>query len=147
MSNVIGKFKELIGFEEGEDNISTVFNEDNNVSLDTPIRNKNGKVVNLNSAKTTKVLIIKPKSYDEAKDISEAIKSNKIVVINTIGLDIKVAQRLVDFISGSAYVLNADLQELEQRIYLLAPNNTEVISDAKNELANKSFFGNINNEE
>lgn len=147
MANVLKKIKELIGLEEGEENATLNFSDEEAVSLLDDTKARNGKVVNISSAKTTKILISRPKNYESAKEIAEAIKSKKIVVVNTIGLDVQVAQRLVDFISGACFVLNAEVQELEQRIYLLSPNNTEVISDTKNELVNKSFFGKTKEDE
>lgn len=142
MNGVVGKIKELIGFEDNEDAVETVETVDNNAYSKT----KTGKVINMNDTSLTKVLLSKPKNYDDAKEISEAIKDKKIVLVNTIGLDAKVAQRLVDFISGACYVLDASVQEVESRIYLLSPNNTEVISEFRGEMSDKSYF-NWNKEE
>jgi len=146
MSNVFGKFKEIMGmgddyeddFEELED--LEVENDFENDIEPIVSKKKGNNVVNIHSAATAKVVVMKPTSYDEAREISDALKSRKIVLVNATGLETKLAQRLIDFISGSAYVLGATLQEIEHRVYLLSPSNVEVISELKNELSSKALF-------
>ena len=145
MKNVMEKAKQYLGLDEDFEENEVVVDKKEQTSFLSNSK-KGGKVVNINSAKTTQVLITKPKTYEESKEIAEALKSNKIAVINATSLDAKVAQRLVDFIGGAAYMFNADLQEIETRIYLLTPSNTEVISETKNDLAHKALFKNIENE-
>lgn len=146
MSNVFGKFKEIMGMgDDYEDDFEEL--EDLEVEKDLendiePIvsKKKGNNVVNIHSAATAKVVVMKPTSYDEAREISDALKSRKIVLVNATGLETKLAQRLIDFISGSAYVLGATLQEIEHRVYLLSPSNVEVTSELKNELSSKALF-------
>ncbi|MGL5353864.1 MAG: cell division protein SepF [Clostridium sp.] len=146
MANMFGKFKDIIGlgdYEDDFDDLDTVENDDDNESVEAIIptqSSKGGKVVNIHSAATAKVMVTKPANYDDAREIAEAIKSRKIVLVNATGLETKIAQRLVDFISGSCFVLGAQLQEIEARVYLLSPSNVEVTSELKNELSSKALF-------
>lgn len=146
MANMFGKFKDIIGLGEYEDDFDeealTSEEEDiNSVDAIIPAQSTKGnKVVNIHSAATAKVMITKPTNYDDAREIAEAIKSRKIVLVNTTGLETKITQRLVDFISGACYVLGAQLQEIEQRVYLLSPSNVEVTNELKNELSSKALF-------
>ena len=96
--------------------------------------------MNIHNSASPKVMVVKPSSYEEAKEIADALKNRKIVVVNTTVLEAKVAQRLVDFISGASCVLGAHLQEIEQRVYLLSPSNVEVTSELKSEISNKAIF-------
>lgn len=145
MANVFGKFKEMIGIGEYEDEFDEL--EENEVEEELeeevePIlsKQKGNKVVNIHTAATAKVMVTKPNNYDDAREIADAIKARKIVLVNATSLETKVAQRLVDFISGSCYVLGATLQEIEQRVYLLSPSNVEVTNELKNELSSKALF-------
>lgn len=146
MANMFGKFKDIIGLGDYEDDFDeealTSEEEDiNSVDAIIPAQSTKGnKVVNIHSAATAKVMITKPTNYDDAREIAEAIKSRKIVLVNTTGLETKITQRLVDFISGACYVLGAQLQEIEQRVYLLSPSNVEVTNELKNELSSKALF-------
>lgn len=146
MANMFGKFKDIIGlgeYEDDFDDMDSVESDEETNSVETIIptqSTKGSKVVNIHSAATPKVMVTKPNNYDDAREIAEAIKSRKIVLVNATGLETKIAQRLVDFISGSCYVLGAQLQEIEQRVYLLSPSNVEVTSELKNELSSKALF-------
>lgn len=146
MGNMFGKFKEIIGLGEYEDDFEDL--EDTEVEEEEvqeeiePIisKQKGNKVVNIHTASTAKVMVTKPTNYDDAREIADAIKVRKIVLVNATTLETKIAQRLVDFISGSCYVLGATLQEIEQRVYLLSPSNVEVTNELKNELSSKALF-------
>jgi len=145
MGNMFGKFKEIIGLGEYEDEFDeleeTEIDEETEEDMEPIIsKQKGNKVVNIHTASTAKVMVTKPTNYDDAREIADAIKARKIVLINASTLETKVAQRLVDFISGSCYVLGATLQEIEQRVYLLSPSNVEVTNELKNELSSKALF-------
>ncbi|MBU5454603.1 cell division protein SepF [Caproiciproducens sp. MSJ-32] len=146
MANVFGKFKEMIGMgddyeEELNEFEDTALEEEYEEEIEPIIsKQKGNKVVNIHTTATTKVMITKPNNYDDAREIADAIKARKIVLVNATTLETKIAQRLVDFISGACYVLGATLQEIEQRVYLLSPSNVEVTNELKNELSSKALF-------
>lgn len=146
MSNVLSKVKSLLGFEEYEEyddyedeEYEKEIVEDEEVE---PVitNKKNSKVVNIHTSSATKVTITKPVDYEEATEICEALKNRRIVLVNTTVLELKIAQRLLDFISGSCYALGGELQQIEKGVYLLSPSNVEVTNELKNELSSKALF-------
>ena len=146
MSNVLSKVKSLLGFEDYEeyDNYEDEDYEKEVVEdeeVEPVITNKkNSKVVNIHTSSATKVTITKPVDYEEATEICEALKNRRIVLVNTTVLELKIAQRLLDFISGSCYALGGELQQIEKGVYLLSPSNVEVTNELKNELSSKALF-------
>ena len=84
--------------------------------------------------------IIKPSTFDEAPQICDSLKENKIVVVNTTGLEPRTAQRLLDFIAGATYALGGDLQEVEHGIYVLSPSMVEVTRELKEDTTAKGFL-------
>lgn len=146
MSNVLSKVKSLLGFEdyeeyddyEDEEYEKEIAEEE---EVEPVISNKkNSKVVNIHTSSATKVTITKPVDYEEATEICEALKNRRIVLVNTTVLELKIAQRLLDFISGSCYALGGELQQIEKGVYLLSPSNVEVTNELKNELSSKALF-------
>lgn len=115
-----------------ESNIEPIFNSSK--------KQNSSKVVNIHTASSAKVVIIKPNDYDEAANIADNLRNRKIVVVNTTVLDSKVAQRLLDFISGASYALGAELQQIEKGVYILSPSNVEVSNDLKNELSSRGIL-------
>lgn len=147
MATVLNKMMGLLGLdddaelEEMEDlDESEDENEEQEVEPVFASKKQQNKVVNIHTANTAKIVIIKPRDYDEATNICDDFKNRRIVVINTTGLEARIAQRLLDFISGASYVLGGELQEVEKNIYILAPSNVEVSSDLKSELSNKGIL-------
>lgn len=144
MGNMFGKFKEIMGWGEFDDEFDEL--EDNEIEEEQeeikPIisKQKGNNVVNIHASSTAKVMVTKPMNYDDAREIADAIKARKIVLVNATTLENKIAQRLVDFISGSCFVLGATLQEIEHKVYLLSPSNVEVTNELKNELSSKALF-------
>lgn len=102
---------------------------------------RNGKVVSIHTAVSAKIKIIKPASYEEAADICDELKNRKIIIVNTSGLETKIAQRLLDFMGGASYALNGNLEEVEKSVYILAPSNVEVTNELKSQLiSSKGIF-------
>ena len=47
------------------------------------------------------VCVIKPSSVDDAREITETLLSGRTVILNLEGLDLEIAQRIIDFTSGA----------------------------------------------
>ena len=110
MSNMFGRFKEIIGLGEYDEE----FEELEEVEEEEEV--------------------------EEVEPIISKQRGNKIVLVNTTSMETKIAQRLVDFISGACCVLGAQLQEVEQRVYLLSPSNVEVSNELRSEISSKALF-------
>ena len=72
------------------------------------------------------VILIEPLVFVDSKDILDNIKKNKVVIINISKLDLETADRILDFISGGIYAMDAKLKVIGEDIYLCVPNGVEV---------------------
>ncbi len=45
------------------------------------------------------------------------------------GLDVDMAQRIIDFTSGSTYAIDGNLQKISHYIFILTPKNVDVSGD------------------
>lgn len=150
MGKMFSSIKNMMGFEDEELYDDYDQEEYEEEEMETPKESYSvlgrrreqkevNKVVNLHGGQT-KVHIIKPNTFDEAPQISDSLKANKIVVVNTSGLEPRTAQRLLDFIAGSTYALGGDLQEVENGVYVLSPSTVEVSREAKEESSLKGLL-------
>lgn len=145
-NKVVDKVKDLFGFGEYEDDFEDFQEETEGIDeegideFEPVLANKKNRVVNIHTASSAKVAIKKPTVYDDATEICEALKSRKIVVINTSALEARVAQRLLDFVAGACFALAGELQEIEKGVYILSPSNVEVSNELKSELSSKGIF-------
>lgn len=85
-------------------------------------------VVNLTaiSQSNSKVVLCEPRSYNEAQDIADHIMNRRAVVINLQLLDYDKSLRVIDFLSGTVYALNGDIQKLGDKTFLCTPDNIDV---------------------
>lgn len=85
-------------------------------------------VVNLKSIKqpTSKVVLCEPRTYSEAQEIADNIVNRRAVVINLERVNTDQAKRIVDFLSGTVYAVNGDIQKLGGHTFLCTPDNVEV---------------------
>ncbi len=91
-------------------------------------RKKNKNVVSLSSIQQTnsKVVLCEPQSYDEVQEIADNILNKRSIVINLQRVDSYQAKRIVDFLSGTVYAVNGDIQKLGLATFLCTPENVDV---------------------
>ena len=75
------------------------------------------------------VCVIKPTSVDDAREITETLLANRTVVLNLEGLDVNIAQRIIDFASGSTFAIGGSLQKISQYIFILTPASVDISGD------------------
>ncbi len=75
------------------------------------------------------VCVIKPTSIEEAREITETLLANRTVVLNLEGLDVDIAQRIIDFTSGSTYAINGNLQKISRYIFIVTPASVDISGD------------------
>ena len=73
--------------------------------------------------------MIKPVKVEDYREIADTLLSNCTVVLNLEGLDVELAQRIIDFSSGSCYAINGGLQKVSSYIFILTPANVEISGD------------------
>ena len=78
------------------------------------------------------VCVIKPTSVEDAREITETLLANRTVVLNLEGLDVDIAQRIIDFTSGACYSLGGSLQQVSSYIFVLGPYNVDITGDLQN---------------
>ena len=93
----------------------------------TPIRG--GKK---NPHSNMEVCVIKPTSVDDAREITETLLDNRTVVLNVEGLDVDIAQRIIDFSSGSCFAISGNLQKISNYIFIITPPGVEISGDFLN---------------
>lgn len=84
------------------------------------------------------VCVIKPTTVDDAREITETLLSGSTVILNLEGLDLEVAQRIIDFTSGATFAINGNLQKISNFIFLVTPTNVDISGDL-HDLLNSSF--------
>ena len=92
-----------------------------------------GKISQMRTTKKSvagmEVCVIKPRSMEDTREITDTLLANCTVVLNMEGLDVDIAQRIIDFSSGSCYAIDGNLQKVSNFIFIITPSGVEVSGD------------------
>ncbi len=75
------------------------------------------------------VCVMKPTSIEDAREITDTLLANRTVVLNLEGIDVDIAQRIIDFTSGSCYAISGNLQKISHYIFIITPSSVDVSGD------------------
>ena len=78
------------------------------------------------------VCVIKPTTIEDEIEIVDTLLSGRTVLINMEGLNIEVAQRIIDFTSGATYAMHGSLQKVSNYIFLATPDGVDISGDIQN---------------
>lgn len=113
-----------------------------------PVKKNVPKVTPMRQTKKTgngmEVCVIKPTSIEDAREITETLLANRTVVLNLEGLDVDIAQRIIDFTSGSCFAISGNLQKISHYIFIITPAIVDISGDFQ-EILSGSFDVPINN--
>lgn len=106
----------------------------------TTASRSNPQVYSINTNVQMQVVIIKPECYEDAQEICDQIKTKKPVVVNLEKVEFPIAQRIMDFLSGTCYSLEGSIQRVANNIFIIAPENVDISGDFKEELKTKGIL-------
>ncbi|WP_410514529.1 cell division protein SepF [Paenibacillus sp. BR2-3] len=129
---VMNRFMNFLGLQEEEEvvereQISSRDEEDYEpVPVETRKNQRGGNVVSIHSQKNVKVVLYEPRSYDEAQEIADHLRSHRTVVINLQRVRNDQAMRIIDFISGTVYALGGGISKIGGNIFMCTPDTVEI---------------------
>lgn len=87
------------------------------------------------------VTVIKPTSFEDAREVAETLLQNHTVILNMEGLDLGLAQRIIDFTSGACYAIDGTLQKISNYIFILTPASVDISGDLQGIMDAFDFSG------
>ncbi|HBG90601.1 cell division protein SepF [Lactobacillus acetotolerans] len=131
--NKLGKFFGISNEDDMTDDEEYTGDQETEDEDDVPMNNVNrDKVVSIKSrmnSSKSKIVLYEPRVYSDAKDVAQNLLSNKAVIINFSRMDDSSARRIVDFITGTVYALNGEIQRIGDKIFLATP--PKFVTDGK----------------
>ena len=143
---VMDKFLDIMGFSESRDDAYPDEQDSAEFIPEWRPQRAKGQVVPITTNKMqNKVILLEPACFDDCQQISDHLKSKRIIIINLENLDKTLARRIIDFVGGTAYALEGCLQKVGVGIIVAAPNNVDISGDLNSESQPKEVFAWINN--
>lgn len=88
-----------------------------------------------------KVCVIKPTTFEDTREIAETLLAERTVILNMEGIDLALAQRIIDFISGACYAIDGNLQKVSNYIFILTPHSVDITGDLQGIMEAFDFSG------
>lgn len=89
------------------------------------------------------VCVVKPTSVDDSREITETLLAGRTVILNLEGMDLEIAQRIIDFISGATFAISGNLQKISNYIFLVTPTNVDISGDLQDLLGGSMESANV----
>ena len=88
------------------------------------------KVLNINATAKLQVVFFKPTSFVEVTEVADELMKSHTVLLNFEETPHDESKRIIDFISGSAYVSRGRVQRIAKNIFIVTPNNVDLKGDS-----------------
>lgn len=85
---------------------------------------------------SSEICVIKPASIEDGREITDTLRDNRSVLLNLEGIDIDVAQRIIDFTSGSCYAMRGNMQKISHYIFVITPPTVDISGDFSDFIGN-----------
>ncbi len=92
---------------------------------------------------SSEVYVMIPHDPSECQTVTDFLKAGKTIVLNMAGVDIKVAQGIIDFVAGSTYALDGTLKPISENIFIAAPNSIAISGDLRQMFDDDSVAANL----
>lgn len=136
MSNIMGKFKNILKQPEEEMDYEDYYDDDreeetvpddSDQSDDMDDEDVQNNVINIHDSAKVQFVLYKPESFDKdiTKIADDLIKRNT-VILNVEQTNKDVARRIIDFLGGVAYAHNGKVSRVAEDTYIVMPSNVKL---------------------
>ncbi|MGG1661669.1 cell division protein SepF [Brevibacillus sp. NRS-1366] len=73
-----------------------------------------------------RLILCEPRHYSDAQDIADNLRHRRPVVVNLHRVEKDQAKRIIDFLSGTVYALNGDIQKVGDTIFVCTPDHVDI---------------------
>lgn len=153
MAGLVNKIKHLVGLSpEMEDDEEDLYeelygsvNDDEEMETyqENPIKNRknNLKVLSHPHASAHEVMVIEPRSFDEALDVVNNLRGRKSMILNLHLLDAEQSQRVVDFVSGATHAIDGHQQRVGDGVFVFTPCSVNIsVETEKTRIIRDAFW-------
>ena len=69
---------------------------------------------------------VTPRKFSEIENVVKKINRKEAVIVDFEEITPRVAQRMLDFLSGAIFVLNGTIKKVKNKTYVLIPDGIKV---------------------
>ena len=81
------------------------------------------------SSSGLELIIRQPSSFDDSQEICDLLKQDRAIIVNLEKVEPELAQKMMDFISGAIYALDAKIHQISGCIFCISPAKVDISGD------------------
>jgi|OM-RGC.v1.024309844 cell division inhibitor SepF len=146
VAKIVDKVLGFMGFEEVP--YEDEKHHEEQIIEEVPVSrsSKRGSVVSLHTQKQSHVVVVEPRCYDEVQGVADHLKNRRSVIVNLENADVELAKRVVDFMFGTTYALNGNMQKVSNGIFVFVPSNVDITAEIREQQKEKGFLNWMRND-
>ncbi|MDO5563663.1 MAG: cell division protein SepF [Eubacteriales bacterium] len=90
----------------------------NQINSNEQNQNVNQIIPQQKNIKQGEMGMFSPKSFEEVANIGILIKQGGTAVVNLVGIQVSLATRIIDFLTGLVYALDGDMKEISDNVFV-----------------------------
>lgn len=142
-SGWLDKIANILGYADQDDELEDLEDEQEG----EPMGRKKAPILSLHTSPEVKIIIMTPEGFDEAEKGANYLKNRKPLVVNLSKVTKEVAQRLLDFLSGTVFALDGSMQRVSTDAFLFVPSNMTIYSDTSGEISQDPYITELDRED
>ena len=76
-----------------------------------------------------RISVLEPTKFEDVQTVCDHLKQRRPVLVSVEDLEKELSKRIIDFVSGTTYAIDGQVQRISESIFLFAPSN--VVIDAE----------------
>ena len=81
------------------------------------------------SSNGLELIIRQPSTFNDSQEICDLLKQERAIIINLEKVEPELAQKMMDFISGAIYALDAKIHQISGCIFCISPAKVDISGD------------------
>ncbi len=97
------------------------------------------RVLSMGAMSNLRVVLSKPMEFDDCQGVCSHLRGHMTVVLNLEFVrNVADRRRIFDFVSGCCFALDCNIQRVSELIYVIAPCDVDIFSEAEEDEENLS---------
>ena len=98
------------------------------------------RVLSMGATSNLRVVLSKPAEFDDCQGVCSHLRGHMTVVLNLEFVrNVADRRRIFDFVSGCCFALDCNIQRVSELIYVIAPCDVDIFSEAEDEASSYAF--------
>ena len=81
------------------------------------------------SASGLELIIRQPSCFEDSQEICDLLKQDRAIIVNLEKVEPELGQKMMDFISGAIYALDAKIHQISGAIFCISPAKVDISGD------------------